>query len=170
MNKEILFIGFFIISLFFVGSAYSDLSVASISPINKSTCLSSQDSETIYYTVSSSSNESQIFLFYVLNLTWIHTNDSVLMPPQSAIQLPFYIAPRNVPDGNYTTRIWFCRQEVQANITGYTVRNCLEGSINVEVSERCRISGTGPSNFLLILAIVALITIFYMIYLKLAGK
>jgi hypothetical protein len=171
MNKGIFFVSLLIISLFFIELASAEtMAVVGISPINQEVCLSSHDSKIINYTVSSSSNESQTFLFTVLNISWIYTNGSVLMGPRSAIQLPIYIIPRNVPDGNYTTKVWFCRQETQPNFTGYLVRNCLEGNIDVEVAERCRMTQENSSAFFFIMAIVALIVILYMIYLKLRGK
>lgn len=168
--KKIVSLIILIIFLLSLEGTYAYFTVIGISPINQNVCLAQGEQKVIHYTLSTNSTKNETFYLYVLNLSWIYTNSSIKTISRTAVEVPFYIIPDNIPQGFYETEVWFCRNEEQINISGQNIRTCLEGNIDVNVSEACRSTRRDYTDYFIIIIIPIMVAMFYFSYPKRRGK
>ncbi len=172
LSFSLLCVLFFLVFLKF---GYAQIKVIGVSPLNQIVCVANEDIKIVSYTVSSDSSSKETFYFYVIDLDWVYVNRSLSIPPRSAIQVPFYVAPKDKSEGNYTTKMWVCTYNAELGIIQKPNNEsmsaaCLEVNMGVEVSERCRLPKKDYNEYVLLISIPLLMAIFYSVSLRYRGK
>jgi len=124
----------FLLMLFAIIAAPVYSVVIGVSPNVKNLCMVPGENATAIFTVSSASNRTETLSIQVMNLSWVTGDKRVSIPSMSGVPTTFYVETAGLPEGMYTTDLYYCAEPIVASIP---VKSCIKSQMNVNLSYAC---------------------------------